>query len=76
MGFEGCGGLNVTLYCELSMGSTFSMKTKLFCWYVETGGAVGCAVKKITNNAIEVVSKIAIMKMEISFLFTTSTGKN
>jgi hypothetical protein len=75
-GGEANGGLNVTLYFEMSRGSTFSMKTKPFFWDTETGGAVGCAVEKITNNAIEVVSKTAVMKRAISFLFTTPTGKN
>ena len=70
------GGLNVTLYFEMSMGSTFSMKTRPFFWDTEAGVAVGCAVEKITNNAIEVVTKIAVMKMAVSFLFTTPTGKN
>ena len=71
-GGEVNGGLNVTLYFEMSRGSTFSMKTRPFFWDTGTGGAV----EKITNNAIEVISKIAVMKMAISFLFTTSTGKN
>jgi len=52
------------------------MKTRPFFWDTETGGAVGGAVEKITNNAIEVISKIAVMKMAISFLFTIPTGKN
>jgi hypothetical protein len=69
------GGLNVTLYFEISRGSTFSMKTRPFFWDTETGGAVGGAVEKITNNAIEVINKIAVMKRAISFLFTTPTVK-
>jgi hypothetical protein len=70
------GGLNVTLYFEISRGSTFSMKTRPFFWDTETGGSVGGAVEKITNNAIEMISKIAVMKRAISFLLTTPTGKN
>jgi hypothetical protein len=70
------GGLNVTLYFEISRGSTFSMKTRPFFWDTETGGSGGGAGEKITNNAIEMISKIAVMKRAISFLLTTPTGKN